>query len=118
MIGVDIVVVERIRKAQERHGDRFLQKFLNEKEIALVKKIETAAGFWAAKEAVAKALGTGIGETLKFHDIHLGKDEKGAPYFTLPSHLIEWYRIVDTSLSIAHDGGFAIAVAAIETQKK
>ncbi len=117
MIGVDIVVIERIRKARLRHGDRFLQKFLNEKEIALVKKIETAAGFWAAKEAVAKALGTGIGETLKFHDIHLGKDEKGAPYFTLPASIVKKFKIIDTSLSIAHDGGFAIAVAAIEIDK-
>ncbi len=118
MIGVDIVVVERIRKAKERHGDRFLQKFLNRDEIAMVKKIETAAGFWAAKEAVAKALGTGIGETLSFHDIRLKKSEKGAPSFTLSPSIVKKFKIIDTSLSIAHDGGFAIAVAAIETQRK
>ena len=117
MIGVDIVVVERIRKARERQGDRFLQKFLNRDEIAMVKKIETAAGFWAAKEAVAKALGTGIGETLSFHDIRLKKSEKGAPSFTLPPSIIKKFKIIDTSLSIAHDGGFAIAVAAIEIDK-
>ena len=118
MIGVDIVVVDRIARSLEKHGEKFLRRYLNEEEIALIRKPETAAGFWAAKEAVAKALGTGIGESVGFHDIRLNKSEKGAPSFTLSSHLVEKYGIVDTSLSIAHDGGFAIAVAAIETQRK
>ncbi|WP_457597029.1 holo-ACP synthase [Hydrogenimonas sp.] len=115
MIGVDIVVVSRIEAAMKRHGERFLQRFLNEEEIALAQKTETAAGFWAAKEAVAKALGCGIGAELGFHDILLVKSPKGAPSFTLPPAIMQRYAITDTSLSIAHDGGFAIAVAAIET---
>ena len=114
MIGVDIVVVERIERSMLKHGKKFLQRFLSDEEIALVKRPETAAGFWAAKEAVAKALGTGIGETVGFHDIRLSKSEKGAPSFTLSPNLVETFKIRATSLSIAHDGGFAIAVAAIE----
>ncbi len=116
MIGVDIVVVERIENSLEKYGERFLQRFLSEEEIVLVKNPQTAAGFWAAKEAIAKSLGTGIGSELSFHDIRLSKTEKGAPYFTLPDGIVERFAIQSTSLSIAHDGGFAIAVAAIETR--
>jgi len=114
MIGVDIVVIDRIEGSMEKYGEKFLTRFLNSQEIALVKKAQTAAGFWAAKEAVAKALGTGIGSELSFHDILIQKDKRGAPSFTLSSRIIERYNITSTSLSIAHDGGFAIAVAAIE----
>ena len=114
MIGVDIVVIDRIEGSMEKYGEKFLTRFLNSQEIAMVKKAQTAAGFWAAKEAVAKALGTGIGSELSFHDILIQKDIRGAPSFTLSSRIIERYNITSTSLSIAHDGGFAIAVAAIE----
>ena len=114
MIGVDIVVIERIANSLDKHGDRFLRRYLSEEEIRLIKRPETAAGFWAAKEAVAKALGTGIGSIVGFHDITLQKDERGAPSFTLDEALTRRFNIVGTSLSIAHDGGFAIAVAAIE----
>jgi holo-[acyl-carrier protein] synthase len=115
VIGVDIVAIARIEASMRKHGDKFLARYLNEEEIALVKKPETAAGFWAAKEAVAKALGSGIGETVGFHDITLHKSARGAPSFTLSPRLVEKFHITGTSLSIAHDGGFAIAVAAIET---
>ncbi|WOE68859.1 holo-ACP synthase [Hydrogenimonas thermophila] len=114
MIGVDIVVIDRIEASMKKYGEKFLTRFLNSQEIAMVKKAQTAAGFWAAKEAVAKALGTGIGSELSFHDIQIQKDKRGTPSFTLNNRIIERYNITSTSLSIAHDGGFAIAVAAIE----
>ncbi|WP_353662359.1 holo-ACP synthase [Hydrogenimonas sp. SS33] len=114
MIGVDIVVIARIEASLKKHGERFLLRYLNEEEAVLAKKPETAAGFWAAKEAVAKALGTGIGSTVGFHDIRLYKNERGAPHFCLSDPLMKKFGITGTSLSIAHDGGFAIAVAAIE----
>ncbi|BBG65565.1 holo-[acyl-carrier protein] synthase [Hydrogenimonas sp.] len=115
MIGVDIVVIDRIEKSIQKHGKRFLLRYLSEDEAALAKTPQTAAGFWAAKEAVSKALGTGIGEELGFHDIKISKDEKGSPSFTLSDHIAERFGIGSTSLSIAHDGGFAIAVAALES---
>ncbi|WP_457593273.1 holo-ACP synthase [Hydrogenimonas sp.] len=115
MIGVDIVVIERIERSIEKYGRKFLLRYLSEEEASLVKRADTAAGFWAAKEAISKALGTGIGEEVGFKEIILSKNERGAPSFTLSDHLMEKYRIRSTSLSIAHDGGFAIAVAAIES---
>ena len=79
MIGIDITSVDRIKKMYEKFGERAYQKFLNPKEIELVKKPETAAGFWAAKEAASKAIGTGIGASCGFHDIKISKSELGAP---------------------------------------
>ena len=55
MIGIDLVSIERIQKLQERFGDKALQKYLSPEEILLVKNHATAAGFYAAKEAVSRA---------------------------------------------------------------
>lgn len=118
MIGIDIVSIERIRKLQERFGDKALLKFLTPEERSFVKNDATAAGFYAAKEAISKALGTGISSTCGFFDIKLYKDAKNAPHFTLSKHLIETYAITDVSLSITHDNGFAVAVAVIEGKKE
>ena len=117
MIGIDLVEIERITKLKERFGDKALAKFLTPEEIALAKSDATAAGFYAAKEAVSKALGIGISAQCGFMDIKLYKDAKNAPYFTLSRHLIKMYAITDFSLSITHDNGFAIAVAVIEGKK-
>lgn len=117
MIGIDIVSIERIKQFKERFGTKALTKFLSPEEITLVKSDASLAGFFAAKEAISKALGIGICQNCGFFDIKLYKDERNAPYFTLSSHLIEAYAITDTSLSITHDHGFAIAVATIEGKK-
>ena len=114
MIGIDIVKISRIKKMVEKFGQKALHKYLNESEIKLIKKTESAAGYWAAKEAIAKALKTGISKELKFKDIEIYKEKNGAPNFRLPKHIVEKYKITDTSLSISHDGDYAIAVAAIE----
>jgi holo-[acyl-carrier protein] synthase len=117
MIGIDIVSLERFEKFIERFGDKALKRFLNEEEISLVKTTESAAGFYAAKEAISKALGSGISKECSFFDIRLYKDEKNAPYFTLDTSIIEKHNIIDSAISITHDGGFAIAVAQIESKK-
>jgi len=118
MIGIDIVSIERITKLKERFGEKALAKFLSQDELAFVKSDATAAGFYAAKEAISKALGIGISAQCGFMDIKLYKDTKNAPHFTLSKHLIEAYTITDLSLSITHDNGFAIAVAVIEGKQE
>jgi holo-[acyl-carrier protein] synthase len=113
-IGTDITVVSRIEKTLEKFGNKFLNKFLNpEEQKELSSKVESIAGYWSAKEAIAKALGCGIGEELSFHDIILYKDEKKAPHFKLTEDAQRRHKIEASSLSIAHDGGFAIAVVVI-----
>jgi len=112
-IGTDIIQINRIKVIDKKYNLHFKQKFLSTDEIRLVKKVETLAGFWAAKEAISKALGCGIGNELSFHDIHLYKNDKGAPSFILSDTAQHIHKIKSASLSISHDGGFAIAVVAI-----
>jgi len=112
-IGTDITVVSRIEKSIQKFGDKFIDRFLNESEKELAKKVESIAGFWATKEAISKALGCGIGEKLSFHDIIIYKDKKNAPHFRLSKKAQKLHQIKESSISIAHDGGFAIAVAII-----
>ncbi len=118
MIGIDLIKLDRIKGSLDRFGDRFLKRFLCDEEILLVKNHKTAAGFWAAKEASSKALGSGIGKECGFHDIILSKTDKGAPKLTLSARLMEIHNITDTSVSITHDGDYAIAVVALESSRK
>ncbi len=118
MIGIDIVEIDRIEKMVNRFGERAFRKFLDEDEIKLIKKIETAAGFFAAKEAISKALGVGIGGECSFLDIKIYKDKNNAPFFTLKKSLIDKFNIKNSSLSISHERNFAIAVAVIETDNE
>lgn len=112
-IGTDIIQIQRIKSLVEKYGDNFKQRFLCESEIASLKKVESIAGYWAAKEAISKALGCGIGKRLAFHDITITKDAYGAPLFTLSQKAQALHKVKSTSLSISHDGGFAIAVAVV-----
>lgn len=112
-IGTDIVQINRIEKALTHFGDKFKQRFLNPQEMELVQKSASIAGFWAAKEAISKALGCGIGSELSFHDIIITKNSRGAPAFTLSKEAQKIHQIKASSLSISHDGGFAIAVVVI-----
>lgn len=115
MIGIDLIKSSRMESLMERFGEKALQKFLNTNEILLVKNYKTAAGFWAVKEACSKALGVGIGSECSFHDIVISKTLKGAPKIELSQKVLQKFNIKDTSVSITHDGEYAIAIVAIET---
>jgi len=112
-IGTDIIQISRIESSLTQFGDRFKHRFLIQEEIDLLKKPASIAGFWAAKEAISKALGCGIGSELSFHDIIISKDMRGAPSFILTDKAQQIHQIKASSLSISHDGNFAIAVAVI-----
>jgi len=112
-VGTDIIQIQRVEKLVTRFGIKFKQRYLSPKEIAVARRVETLAGFWAAKEAISKALGCGIGAKLTFHDIIIAKDHLGAPYFRLTKEAQKVHKIKSSSLSISHDGGFAIAVVII-----
>jgi holo-[acyl-carrier protein] synthase len=114
LVGTDITVISRFDKMVERFGDKAYQKFLNDSEISLVKSTSTAAGFWAVKEAFSKALGCGIGAEVSFHDISIAKTPKNQPILNIKEEIITKFNIKNTSVSIAHDGGFAIAIVVIE----
>ena len=112
-IGTDIIAINRLEKSIDKFGDRFKEKFLTPLEIENTKKIESLAGLWASKEAISKALGCGICKDLTFQDIIITKDSRGAPHFKLSNRSKKIFKIKDSSLSISHDGGFAIAVVVI-----
>lgn len=115
MIGIDLIKTSRMNRLIERFGDKALHKFLSNNEIKLIKNYKTASGFWAAKEACSKALGVGIGKECSFHDITIDKTQKGAPILKLSEKLLKNFNISDSSLSITHDGDYAIAVVALES---
>lgn len=83
-IGLDIVELRRIRRLDDRSA-KFRERILTERELSEYarlsdkRKVEFLAGRFAAKEAFAKANGTGIGEFCSFEDIEIRKDEKGKP---------------------------------------
>ena len=110
MIGIDITSIDRIKRMYEKFGIKAYEKFLNPKEIELIKKPETAAGFWAAKEAASKAIGTGIGASCGFHDIKISKGKLGNPKIKYKKKVRKKFGIKKSHLSITHDAGFAIAV--------
>ena len=110
MIGIDITVVSRIEKMVDKWGEKALFRFLTPKEVNLGKNVTTYAGFWAAKEAASKAIGTGIGKKCGFMDIKISKSKSGQPLIKYKKYLREEFNIKSSHLSITHDGGFAIAV--------
>ncbi len=114
MIGIDIVSIARISRIYEKNKEAFLRRYLRDSEIAQVRTPQNAAGLWAAKEAAAKALGTGIGGELGFHDIIVFKDQKGAPLLDFAPEVKKRFHLTCCSVSISHDGGFAIAAVMLQ----
>ncbi len=115
-IGVDIVKIERIAKSVNRSGDGFLKKFLSKKERELcAARTQSIAGFWAAKEAASKALGCGICALCGFKDIKLSKSKNGRPKLKFSKKVCKKFKIKNSSLSITHDGEFAVAVVVLKT---
>lgn len=116
MIGIDLIKTSRMKNFVERFGKKALERFLCEKEILLIKNHQTAAGFWAIKEAFSKAIGKGIGSDCSFYDIEIYKDTKGAPHIAVAKHLVEEFKILRSSISLTHDGEYTIAVVHLEAE--
>src|SRR5438034_10101571 len=82
-IGIDIIEVARISASYERFGERFLNRILLPNEIAYCLSYRQPAPFlaarFAAKEAISKAFGTGIGAQLGWRDTAVGRKQSGEP---------------------------------------
>ena len=119
MIGIDIIKISRMEKLLEKFGTKALRRFLCDEEIDnLAPSAQSAAGYWALKEAASKALGCGIGGEFGFFDIKIAKSDKGAPKISLSQRAIERFEITSAEASITHDGGFAVAVVHFETKRE
>lgn len=82
-VGVDMIETARIERGIARHGDRFLRRFFTEQEVAYCNgRIPSLAGRFAIKEAVGKALGTGIGD-INWTDVEVICDGRGKPQLKL-----------------------------------
>ncbi|HKM00985.1 MAG TPA: holo-ACP synthase [Sedimentibacter sp.] len=116
--GIDLTEVVRIKNNLE--NQRFLQKIYSSRELEYLKSRkfnpETAAGMFAAKEAVAKCLGTGF-SNFGACDIEILKDEKGKPYVELLNNALkraEELNINVIHISISHTNDLAIAQCVAE----
>ena len=111
MIGIDIVEISRVEKFIKKYGQKGLDRFLTKKEQSLISSPHSIAGYWAAKEAFSKAIGTGIGKNCSFLDIEILKNEKNKPYFS--PETLNKFNLKKADVSISHDGGFAIAAVIV-----
>lgn len=120
-IGTDIVRIERLEKSLQRFGERLCRRILSpaEQEAAPAGQalVTFLAGRWAAKEACAKALGTGFDKGLGPADISVLRAANGAPYIVLSGPALAlWERLGKGRIhvSISHDAGIALAFVVIE----
>jgi holo-[acyl-carrier protein] synthase len=85
--GIDIIEVERIRSSHQKFGERFLNRVLRPEEIAYCLSHKDPGPFlaarFAAKEAISKAFGTGIGADLSWQDMEIGRKASGEPFVIL-----------------------------------
>lgn len=114
-LGNDIIEIERIRKTLERHGNRFLDRIFTEKEqrycLRYRDPASALAARFAAKEAVAKALGTGIGKHLFWHDIEIRSNAEGAPHVFLSDRAKNHFGSAKFLVSLSHCELYAMATA-------
>jgi holo-[acyl-carrier protein] synthase len=115
-IGTDIVRIERMREALERHGDKFAERILSESELDAYHQADNGARYlakrFAAKEATSKAMGTGFSDGLSLKHIVVSNDAKGKPvlsFFDQAESFIQENRIVESHLSLADEKEYAVA---------
>ncbi|HEY1847223.1 MAG TPA: holo-ACP synthase [Buttiauxella sp.] len=119
-IGTDIVEVARIARAIANWQLSFLERVFTAEEMINIDiadpNIERAAGFWAAKESMVKALGYGFRDGIRFQDISVTHDAFGCPGFKFSGRVKEILAekgITDVCLSISHCRSYATAVTFI-----
>lgn len=116
-VGVDIVDVRRIRKSYEKYGEKFLRRVLTENEIKYCTKkkdmMPSVAARFAAKEAVSKAIGSGVSGGFSWKSVEVVNDEHGRPSLRV---LDKALGISDNDLriSLSHSGDYAVAFVLLD----
>ena len=120
--GIDIIEVARIASSYEKFGERFVNRILLPDEIAYCLSHRNPAPFlavrFAAKEAVSKAFGTGIGAQLGWQDMEICKKESGEPFVVLHGKgkkLFEARGAKRLLVSLSHTENYAAATAVLES---
>ncbi len=119
-VGTDILRISRVEDAQQRLGDRFVQRILTPAERREYRDSgapnRLLAKRFAAKEAIAKALGTGIGRGVSWQDIHIDHDDNGAPLVILSGGALDAAKArggVRVELSLADEVDYVVAFAVL-----
>ena len=120
-IGVDAVAIVRMQNNIKRYGQRFAGRILSQQELKEYSASHMPANYlakhFAAKEAISKALGTGIRKGVSFRNISIKHDELGKPeliYNGSVKDFIESRKIVNTHLSITDEKDYAFACVVLE----
>lgn len=123
-LGTDIVAVPRVARVLERHGDRFAQRLLGPLEYPRYQALaaDAAAAFlarrFAAKEAALKALGTGLSQGIRWHDVQVDNDDAGRPLLQLDGVAQERMTALGASrshVSISDEKDYVVAFIILES---
>ncbi len=121
-IGVDIAETVRFEKLSAKFGERFARRILTDDELAEFDRRKHSniylATRFVAKEAVAKALGTGIGEQLGFHSIQIDNDKQGKPLLRFlggATDLIAGLKIKNAMISLSDEKHYVVAMVVLES---
>ena len=119
-VGIDQIEVSRIRDSVKRHGNAFLNKvFTPEEQNSCMERADPApclAARFAVKEAVSKALGTGIGKEFGWLDVEVKKEESGKPVAHFSAHGLKALKLIGAGsafISLSHLENVASAVAVL-----
>jgi len=120
-IGIDLIEVERIRASFTKFGDRFLKRILHPAEIEYCLSHKDPSPFlaarFAAKEAISKAFGTGIGAELGWQDMEVRRKESGEPFVVLHGggeELFKQHGARALRISLSHTVAHSTAIAILE----
>ena len=121
-VGTDLMEIDRVQRSVERFGDRFLERVFTPLEIEYCRRkvhgaAESFAARFAAKEAGAKALGTGISRGVRWTEIEVRNQRGGKPEIAWSGRALERARamgVVATQLSLTHSREMAMAVVIVE----
>lgn len=121
-IGIDVLEIDRFAEVFERLGPAFFEKICTDAEIAYcnthANPLPHFAARFAAKEALSKALGVGIGSKLSWKDMEISHDSHGRPKVIWHIDIEQIFGVTHSHLSISHSKNTAIAFAILETTKK
>jgi holo-[acyl-carrier protein] synthase len=119
-IGMDVVETKRIAESLERFGDRFLQRVYLEGEVAYARSMKFPhlhlAARFAAKEAISKAFGTGIGTEIGWRDLEIVRAPGGAPSVRLHGRAETYAKsrgVAQVLVSLSHTAEYGAASAVI-----
>jgi holo-[acyl-carrier protein] synthase len=121
-IGVDIAEIARVDRLSEKFGERFARRVLTDDELGEYRQRKHSSSYlatrFAAKEAVAKACGTGIGGQLGFHSMQIEHDGNGKPllYFLEGADdLVARLGIRNALISLSDEQHYVVAMALLES---